>query len=107
MFDPLKVCEMKREVIQLHFPQSETCSICLNEMCGKKVKYLRCKHVFHISCINKSDSIFDILQDDLQDEDINFENINSIFDNMDASLLMLHEILMQYNENTEHENDEQ
>lgn len=52
MFDPLNVCDMSRNVIQLKYSYEEDCSICLCSMKNKKVKFVKCKHVFHIKCIN-------------------------------------------------------
>ena len=52
MLDPLHVCDMSRNVIQLKYPNEENCSICLSSMKNKKAKFVKCKHVFHIKCIN-------------------------------------------------------
>lgn len=54
MFLPSVMCKtLNREIIQLKCTNDCECSICLNDMKNKKVKYLRCGHFFHIACINK------------------------------------------------------
>ena len=54
MFLPSLMCKnLEREIIQLKYDKDCECSICLSDMKNKKVKYLRCGHVFHIRCINK------------------------------------------------------
>ena len=54
MFLPSVMCKtLNRDIIQLKCTNNCECSICLNDMRNKKVKYLRCGHFFHIACINK------------------------------------------------------
>jgi len=52
MFDPIKVCEQGRCCIKLKDTSEESCSICLESKHNKRVKYLKCKHSFHVKCIN-------------------------------------------------------
>ena len=52
MFDPIKVCEQGRCCIKLKDTSEEYCSICLESKHNKRVKYLSCKHSFHVKCIN-------------------------------------------------------
>lgn len=51
VFDPLQACNMSRDVVQLKYPHEEDCCICLTSMKNKKVKFMRCQHVFHAACI--------------------------------------------------------
>lgn len=53
MFDPIPVCENGRCCIQLKGTPKEDCSICFECKEDKKLKYLSCKHSFHVKCINK------------------------------------------------------
>ena len=50
----VEICEtMKRDIIQLKHKHNSECSVCLCSMQHKAVKFLQCKHVFHLNCINK------------------------------------------------------
>lgn len=52
-FDPLDACRMHREAVQLRCPRDDDCAICLTSMRDRKVKYLRCTHVFHHRCVTR------------------------------------------------------
>lgn len=48
-----EICEKGRDAVELKFPKREDCVICFKTMCNRKVKHLRCKHVFHLGCANR------------------------------------------------------
>lgn len=51
-FPGIACIDMQREMIQLKYTEKLNCSVCLKNMFQKKVKFLRCGHVFHCNCVN-------------------------------------------------------
>lgn len=54
----MSVCEqnskdMNREMVKIRFKEEQECIICLCQMKHKSVKFMRCGHVYHMTCINK------------------------------------------------------